>query len=229
MFSFKSAAVGAAIYALTFLGVDMVKPVKQFTDTAKEIYSVSYNIEDFCSATAIDEERKLLATAAHCIFKYVPKDEIGYFNNVIYIVWQGDKAYKAILYKMDKTADVAVLQIIEYAPDFRAADVNLTPMVGEDVYCMGNAKGILDSNLTKGIVSSLNRKLPWTPGIKVIGLDCVILEGNSGGGAFDSQGRLIAVNVATFGVHVPNLGGLTEGYTMAIPVREVLKLIHAVN
>ena len=69
--------------------------------------------------------------------------------------------------------------------------------VGEQVVAIGNALGYGQS-VTTGIVSAKNRRLEGLndDGVDLIQTDAAINPGNSGGGLFDTQGRLIGINVA---------------------------------
>ena len=86
----------------------------------------------------------------------------------------------------------------------------------------------LDSTVTTGIVSALNR--PVTPGqaddqsfINAIQTDAAINPGNSGGPLLDMQGRVIGVNTAIARVAGSNIDGQSGniGVGFAIPSDQV--------
>ena len=100
-----------------------------------------------------------------------------------------DRSYDLAVVKVDRT-DLAPLTL------GRSADV----VVGDQVIAVGAPLG-LDSTVTAGIVSALNR--PVTPGeqddqsyINAIQTDAAINPGNSGGPLLDMQGQVIGVNSA---------------------------------
>jgi putative serine protease PepD len=100
-----------------------------------------------------------------------------------------DGSYDLAVVKVDRT-DLVPLNL------GRSADV----VVGDEVIAVGAPLG-LDSTVTAGIVSALNR--PVTPGaaddqsyINAIQTDAAINPGNSGGPLLDMQGQVIGVNSA---------------------------------
>jgi putative serine protease PepD len=100
-----------------------------------------------------------------------------------------DASYDLAVVKVDRT-DLVPLTL------GRSADV----VVGDEVIAVGAPLG-LDSTVTAGIVSALNR--PVTPGeaddqsyINAIQTDAAINPGNSGGPLLDMQGQVIGVNSA---------------------------------
>ena len=100
-----------------------------------------------------------------------------------------DGSYDLAVVKVDRT-DLVPLTL------GRSADV----VVGDEVIAVGAPLG-LDSTVTAGIVSALNR--PVTPGeaddqsyINAIQTDAAINPGNSGGPLLDMQGQVIGVNSA---------------------------------
>ncbi len=100
-----------------------------------------------------------------------------------------DGSYDLAVVKVDRT-DLVPLTL------GRSTDV----VVGDEVIAVGAPLG-LDSTVTAGIVSALNR--PVTPGaaddqsyINAIQTDAAINPGNSGGPLLDMQGQVIGVNSA---------------------------------
>jgi putative serine protease PepD len=82
--------------------------------------------------------------------------------------------------------------------------------VGDSTYAIGNPFG-LDSTLTTGIVSALNRDIQAPDGATISGAlqtDAAINPGNSGGPLLDSAGQVIGVNsqIATGGNGNGNVG-----------------------
>lgn len=83
--------------------------------------------------------------------------------------------------------------------------------VGETVYAIGNPLGTLGGTVTKGIISSTNRKVTVENRVMtLIQTDCAINSGNSGGGLFDGGGNLAGIVNAGY-------SGSVEGLNFAIP------------
>jgi len=124
------------------------------------------------------------------------------------------KKYRALVVGMDRSHDLAVVQI--KAPD-------LTPMVlgdsknlqvGQKVYAIGNPFG-LAGTLTSGIVSSI-RSVQEPNGINIdeaIQTDAAINPGNSGGPLLNSHGEVIGINTM-----IASSVGQNAGIGFAIPI-----------
>ncbi len=83
--------------------------------------------------------------------------------------------------------------------------------IGESVYAIGNALGVLGGSVSHGIISAKNREIS-VEGMKMnlLQTDCLVNGGNSGGGLFDEQGNLV-------GVINSGLTGDVQGINFAIP------------
>jgi S1-C subfamily serine protease len=102
----------------------------------------------------------------------------------------------------DKYSDLAVLRPHAPASKLKPLAVvsSSTLLVGDSVVAIGNPYG-LQSTLTSGIVSQLNRAIRTeTAGsytiAGVIQISAPINPGNSGGPLFDSQGRVVGITTA---------------------------------
>lgn len=92
--------------------------------------------------------------------------------------------------------------------------------VGEDVVAIGNPLGTLGGTVTKGIISSTSRTISVEgQKMELIQTDCSINSGNSGGGLFDMQGRLVGVVNAGY-------TGL-QGLNFAIPVDDATDIFNS--
>lgn len=112
--------------------------------------------------------------------------------------------------------DIAVLRLARKpaAPPLALGESG-SLKVGQAVFAIGNPFG-LDSSLTSGIVSALERRLPVGDGreiANVIQTDAAINPGNSGGPLLDSAGRVIGVNTAIF-----SPSGAYAGVGFAVPI-----------
>lgn len=165
----------------------------------------------------------------------------GTDGNVTYIVTnfhviENATSFKVILYDGttiddvqlvggDDEEDIAVLML--KGSNYKLATLReiteeSTIKLGETVFAIGNPLGKLGGSVTKGIISCLNREISIDN--KVMSLmqtDVAINSGNSGGGLFDINGRLIGIvnaKVSATGV---------EGIAFAISIDNTSKVANA--
>lgn len=113
------------------------------------------------------------------------------------------KKYYAQLLGRDPLNDLALLKIFDKNLPFVELGDSDKLQPGTTVVAIGNALGIYEGSVTKGIVSGLNRNIvasdqsgnPESLG-NVIQTDAEINPGNSGGPLIDLAGNVIGVNVA---------------------------------
>lgn len=135
----------------------------------------------------------------------------------------GEEAKAEILW-YDSTLDLAILKVDR---------TGLTPVkigssdaikVGDKAIAIGNPLGLdLQSTLTSGHISGLNRSISFGNGLTMEGLmqtDAAINSGNSGGALLNEQGQLIGINTAK------NAGA--EGIGFAIPVDTAKPIIESI-
>ena len=144
--------------------------------------------------------------------------------NAARVTLSDQSVWKADLVGVFPDRDLAVLRID--APKEKLKPINVGSskdlQVGQKVYAIGNPFG-LDSTLTTGIISALNREIDSVTQRKIRGViqtDAAINPGNSGGPLLDSAGRLIGVNTA---IYSPS--GASAGIGFAIPVDEVNRVV----
>ncbi len=138
----------------------------------------------------------------------------------IVVTLKNGKSYTAKLVGADKDHDLALLKIdtaglspVEFA-DY--SEVKL----GERTIVIGNPLGEYSGSVTDGVVSSLNRKVDIDGKTMTLLQTCAeINAGNSGGGVFNSSGKLIGVVVAKA------RGDAIEGLGFAIPSNVVLNFV----
>jgi putative serine protease PepD len=120
----------------------------------------------------------------------------------ITVLFTDGKVSEAKVIGRDASYDLAVIRVDRRDLPVLALGVSSTVVVGDAVIAVGAPLG-LDSTVTSGIVSALNR--PVTPGgsadstasfINAIQTDAAINPGNSGGPLLDMGGRVIGVNSA---------------------------------
>ncbi|MBK9255617.1 MAG: trypsin-like peptidase domain-containing protein [Saprospiraceae bacterium] len=147
------------------------------------------------------------------------------FADEIRVTDSNGKEYKAKKIGVDKTTDLAVIQI---EPSGNISPIKFADSdqvkVGEWVLAVGNPFGYLTSTVTAGIVSAKGRNLDIIKGEKAIEdfiqTDAAINPGNSGGALVNLNGDLIGINTA---IATPT--GVFAGYSFAIPSNIVKKVV----
>ncbi|QPK94025.1 trypsin-like peptidase domain-containing protein [Actinomyces sp. zg-332] len=158
----------------------------------------------------------------------------------ITVQMQGGVLYEAEIVGYDSSTDLAVIKL-KNTPE------NITPAVlgssqdlevGSPVLAIGNPLG-LDSTVTTGIISALNRPVKVsvdTPDqeaelvvTNAIQVDASINPGNSGGPLFDSSGKVIGINssIATTPRQTNETQG-SIGLGFAIPVDLVKNVVEQI-
>jgi serine protease Do len=130
------------------------------------------------------------------------------------------KIYVAKVIGVDPKTDLALIKV-DGKGDFPYVQFSdQAPRVGDWVVAVGNPFG-LGGTVTAGIVSARGRDIGAGPYDDYIQIDAPINKGNSGGPAFDTEGRVIGVNTAIFS---PSGGSVGIGFD--IPA-ETAKLVVA--
>jgi len=120
----------------------------------------------------------------------------------ITVIFLDGKSTVASVVGQDASYDLAVIRVGRKGLPVLTLGSSSSVVVGDPVIAVGAPLG-LDSTVTSGIVSALNR--PVTPGgaadstasfINAIQTDAAINPGNSGGPLLDMAGRVIGVNSA---------------------------------
>src|SRR5580658_111632 len=124
------------------------------------------------------------------------------------------KKYKATIVGVDKSHDLAIVQI--KAPDLQPMTLgdSANLQVGQKVYAIGNPFG-LAGTLTRGIVSSI-RQVQEPDGLVIdeaIQTDAAINPGNSGGPLLNWRGEVIGINTM-----IASSVGQSAGIGFAIPI-----------
>ena len=125
------------------------------------------------------------------------------------------KQYPAQLVGVDKTRDLAVIQI--KAPNLVPAVLGASKglQVGQKVYAIGDPFGMFSGTMTRGIISSI-RTVQEPNGTYIdqaIQTDAAINPGNSGGPLLNSHGDVIGINTMIAGT-----AGQNAGIGFAIPI-----------
>lgn len=124
----------------------------------------------------------------------------------------------------DPSTDLALIKVDEEDLDFLTYGNSDQVKVGEWVLAVGNPFN-LTSTVTAGIVSAKARNiniLGTQSSIEsFIQTDAVVNRGNSGGALVNTHGELIGINAA-----IASHTGVYEGYSFAIPVNIVKKVVN---
>ena len=134
----------------------------------------------------------------------------------------GGKRYVGTLVGSDPSNDIAVIRVRSGAPAPATFGDSSAVKSGDIVFAIGNPLG-LQSSVTQGIVSSLNRRVGESNGVtlsNVIQTSAEINPGNSGGALVDLSGRV--VGVPTLAALDPEFGDTqAAGIGFAIPSNTV--------
>ena len=139
----------------------------------------------------------------------------------ITVTLNDDVSYPAEIVGTDARNDVAIIHID--ATGLTPATLGDSDMltVGEDVIAIGNPLGELRGTATSGIVSAVKRSVVVEgSAMELVQTDAAISPGNSGGGLFNSSGKLIGI------VNAKVSDSSAEGLGFAIPVNSVVNEIN---
>ena len=135
------------------------------------------------------------------------------------VVFEGGEEKEAEIIGTDVRTDLALLKIdgVKDLPfvEFAKKDVR----IGDWVVAVGNPFG-LGGSVTAGIVSARGRDIGGNSYGDFLQIDAAINRGNSGGPAFNLEGKVVGVNTAIFS---PNGGNV--GIAFAIPADTVEQII----
>ncbi len=143
---------------------------------------------------------------------------------------QSDTSYDAEIVGTDPSTDLALLKIDAPGDDLTPLQIGDSDeaKVGDPVVAIGNPFG-LDSTVTTGIVSALQREIQSTTDYSisdVIQTDASINPGNSGGPLIGADGKVIGVNsqIATGGS-----GNGSVGIGFAVPSNTVTDVVEQIK
>jgi serine protease Do len=139
--------------------------------------------------------------------------------NMVEIITDDGKTYDAKVVGTDSKTDLALLKVDgkNDFPHVMLSDAN--PRIGDWVITVGNPFG-LGGTVTAGIVSASGRDIGAGPYDDFIQIDAPVNRGNSGGPAFDANGKVIGVTTAIFS---PSGGSVGIGF--AIPADTVRTVV----
>ena len=126
----------------------------------------------------------------------------------------------------DRPNDIAVVRVDRGALPAAALALGVPLRVGQLAIAVGSPWG-LDSTVTAGIVSAVDRPLPARDGayfVNMIQTDASINPGNSGGALVDRDGRVIGINVSIF-----SESGANDGVGFAVPIDRAYRVATALT
>jgi len=182
--------------------------------------------DTFAFCTGVWVSGDAILTAGHCaaaaarsnaqVNEGVPVEARG--TNVWYIVqpevtavFEAPRArHMALVESLDEARDVAVLRVVGGVPPHKVAPLApAVPAVGEPLHLVGHPRAHYWTYMP-GSVAALHDHLKYSsrsgPFVQVT---APIAPGMSGGGAWDSQGRLVGI-VTTVAKAAPNMGFLVH-------------------
>ena len=128
--------------------------------------------------------------------------------------------YDAVLVGSDTDTDLAVLKIDADNLQVAVLGDSDTLHLGDDVVAIGNPLG-LETSVSKGIVSGLNRQLSDSNrSLSSIQTDAAINSGNSGGALFNMYGEVVGV------VNEKLINNYAENVGFAITINEAKTVIN---
>ena len=160
-----------------------------------------------------------IVTNSHVVSDGDAKEINVLFNN-------GDTAPAELVWN-DSSLDLAIIKVDSNNKNLKAIDIGDSDEigVGDRVVAIGNPLGFeLQSTVTSGIISGLNRSVSFNTGVQMDGLmqtDAAINAGNSGGALLNSKGELIGINTAK--------AGNSDGIGFAIPINTVKPVIDTIR
>jgi hypothetical protein len=178
----------------------------------------------YCAGVWVDSEHIL--TAAHCaeilgrtVFSVDEKKEYNPIGDIAVFVNHGDLrngeipqdfSWIGIIEKIDKEHDLALVKSISGTSHHTIALLAVKDIqAGELVHTMGHPIGLLWT-YTRGVVAAIRNSTVPILGdqliqTKVIQVSAPIWAGNSGGGAFNTDGHLIGL-CSWITLRAPNIG-----------------------
>ena len=101
---------------------------------------------------------------------------------------------EAVSARVESTApqvDIAVLKVssIDKAQPVLTLSSTANARIGQEVFAIGTALGMLQNTLTRGIISGIRQ----TPGATLLQTDAAVNPGNSGGPLMDHTGRVLGI------------------------------------
>ena len=168
-------------------------------------------VEGVGSGVVVSKEGYIL-TNAHVV-------QDGKAEKIDVLLTNGKKSSAKLLW-YDTTLDLAVIKTdLTGLKPVEMGDSDKV-QIGDKAIAIGNPLGLdLQSTLTSGYISGKDRTITLQNGLQMDGLmqtDAAINSGNSGGGLFDQEGKLIGINTAK---------ASAEGIGFTIPINVAKSIV----
>lgn len=162
----------------------------------------------------IFDDSGLILTAQHVVDGY---------SEVVVKLSDGT-GYRGVVLGGDSNNDIAVIDIDAEGLAAAPLALDAKPRPGSLAVALGSPWG-LDSTVTSGIVSAVDRALPDDAGSwrAMLQTDASINPGNSGGPLIDREGRVIGINVSIF-----SQSGANDGVGFAVPIDRAYRVAEAI-
>lgn len=162
----------------------------------------------------IFDESGLILTAQHVVDGYTE----------VLVKLSDGTGYPGIVLGGDSINDIAVIAIDAEGLTAAPLALDAKPRPGSLAVALGSPWG-LDSTVTSGIVSAVDRALPDEAGSwrAMLQTDASINPGNSGGPLIDREGRVIGINVSIF-----SQSGANDGVGFAVPIDRAYRVAEAI-
>ena len=178
----------------------------------------------YCAGVWLDKQ--YILTAGHCVHSIArehdsetedeSEDSVG---TIVSFINHGDLVdgeipdetfSSAVVKKLDKRLDLALLENIGVTSKHSFVNISRKDArVGENTHIVGHPVGIFWT-YTRGVVASVRKMygpeiVPNAEKVKIIQMSAPVWAGNSGGGAFSSDGELIGI-CSFITLKAPNIG-----------------------
>lgn len=137
-------------------------------------------LEPYCAAVWVSSTS--LLTAAHCLAHDSIGDTVEYSLDSPHPLGR-----RAVFYAIDEEHDLALLRAT-YPPPHEVAELGQEPAQGSDVVTMGHSLG-MPFSFSSGVIGAVRNY----EGVHYVQTTTPTSPGNSGGGLFDAQCRLVGV------------------------------------
>lgn len=194
------------------VGINTISEVTQNT-----FFGQQYGYVEGIGSGSIVTEDGYIVTNSHV----VSNGDVTQIN----VLFSNGETSEAELVWNDAALDLAIIKVKkDNLPAIELGDSDEVS-IGDKAIAIGNPLGFeLQSTVTSGIISGLNRTVKFNTGVGMDGLmqtDAAINSGNSGGALLNTKGELIGINTAK--------AGNSDGIGFAIPINIVKPVIEKVR